>query len=218
MTGGRSSSSLTPRQTDPAFASFRRITSSTVAAGSTIPTMPNAANSSSSFGSTAASRVGSRDISTSGRTTRIPSPSPPSIPRRDPTPTAVPASLFRPPSCVPVPPATDGSNLVSSAATRMASKSAPSITRTAERSVWMPPSPTAMTLTRLVSTLTVTLPTRTRSSSRFISPPPVTSSTPPMMATLATSGPRTVLSSSLMRLLRIPRLGGTWPADVSLVC
>ena len=55
-TGGRCSSSPTPRPTAPACASCRRTTLSTSATGSTTPTRPSARSSSNWSGSIAASR------------------------------------------------------------------------------------------------------------------------------------------------------------------
>mmetsp|Transcript_26687 Transcript_26687/g.53253 ORF Transcript_26687/g.53253 Transcript_26687/m.53253 type:complete len:280 (+) Transcript_26687:837-1676(+) len=166
-------------------------------------------------GSTGALRLGSRDISTWDKITRIPLLSPPSTPRTDPTPTAAPASLPKPPSCAPGPPATVVNNPVSSAETRTDSKSAPSTTKRTERSAWMPPLPTAEIATRSVSTLTRTRRMITTVISRSMLPVPVISCTLRMMVSAVTT-PMETLNPSTWK--PTPSHGGTCPADAPSEC
>mmetsp|Transcript_9417 Transcript_9417/g.12239 ORF Transcript_9417/g.12239 Transcript_9417/m.12239 type:complete len:278 (+) Transcript_9417:427-1260(+) len=183
---GRSSSSLMHPLMDLVFVSSKRTTLSTAAAGLTIPTMPNAVNSSNLSVNTVASRAGSLVISILDKITKIPSLSPPSTPRMVPTPTVDPVSLSKPLSCAEEPPVMDVNNHVFSAVTRMDLKSALLTIKRMVPSVSMLPSLTLTATMRLVSMLMKTKPTNMTNTSRSMLLAQVMNFTPRMMASRST--------------------------------
>mmetsp|Transcript_2346 Transcript_2346/g.5353 ORF Transcript_2346/g.5353 Transcript_2346/m.5353 type:complete len:222 (-) Transcript_2346:332-997(-) len=166
-------------------------------------------------GSTGVLRLGLVDISIWDRIIRIVLRSPQSTPKTVPTPTVAPVCLPKPPSCAPEPPVTAVNNLVSSAGTRMDSKSAPSTIRRMERFDWMPLLVTRAIRTRLVFMLMRMRPMIMIVISRFMLHVQEISYILRMMV----SG-GTILMETLSHLTSkpTPSPGGTCPADAPSAC